>query len=96
MAETEYRLGDMVDDYCTRCHLIMNHYVVSMVQGEIVKVRCQTCQHEQRFRHGKEGKKKKTTRQGLFDQVASSLPGFSLGSAGEGKSPPSPKRRTSP
>jgi hypothetical protein len=93
MSETEYRLGDMVDDYCTCCHLIMNHYVVSIVQGEIVKVRCQTCQHEQNYRHGKEGKKKKNTRQALFDQVASSLPGFSLSADEEGKSPAPRKRR---
>jgi hypothetical protein len=69
MAEGECRLGDWVDDYCTRCKLIMNHYIVSMVNGEIVKVRCQTCQHEQNFRHGEEGKKKKESRQALFDQV---------------------------
>jgi hypothetical protein len=75
MAEAEYRLGDWVDDYCTRCKLIMNHYIVSMLNGEIVKVRCQTCNHEQDFRHCREGKKK-NTKQALFDQVAASLPTF--------------------
>jgi hypothetical protein len=75
MSEGEYRLGDWVDDYCTRCRLMMNHYIVSMVQGEIVKVRCQTCHHEQDFRHGKEGKSKKGSRQALFDQVVAGLHG---------------------
>lgn len=73
MSEREYRLGDWVDDYCTRCRLIMNHYIVSMVNGEIIKVRCQTCYHEQNFRQGQEGKSKKGSRQALFDQVVAGI-----------------------
>ena len=31
------RLGDVVDDYCSRCRLIMNHGVVSLVEGAVKK-----------------------------------------------------------
>src|SRR6266545_4768238 len=39
----EYRLGDVIDDYCVKCKQIMNHSVVSLVDGEPAKVRCRTC-----------------------------------------------------
>ena len=46
------------NDYCCCCRLLMNHYVVSMVRGEIGKVRCQTCYHEHDYQHGQESGKK--------------------------------------
>ena len=42
----EYRLGDVIDDYCVRCKRIMNHAVVSMMNAEPAKVRCRTCHSE--------------------------------------------------
>ena len=77
MLENELRLGDTIDDYCKRCRLLMNHYIVSMVDGEVKKVRCQTCHHEHDFQHGQGGEKKKTSRKSLFDQVAANLPQIS-------------------
>jgi hypothetical protein len=56
----EWKLGDTIDDYCSRCQLLMNHYVVSMVDTEVGKVRCQTCGNEHSYRRGKGGKKKST------------------------------------
>jgi hypothetical protein len=69
----EMKLGDTIDDYCSRCRLLMNHYIVSLVDGVAQKVRCQTCSNEHNYRHGKGGKKKDTVKS-LFDQVAASLP----------------------
>lgn len=69
---SECKLGDTIDDYCSRCRLLMNHYVVSMAEKEVGKVRCQTCGNEHNYRHGKGGKKKETVKS-LFDQVASGL-----------------------
>jgi hypothetical protein len=74
MPDAELRLGDTIDDYCRRCRLLMNHYVVSMISGEVRKVRCQTCQNEHDYLHGQGGEKKKSNRQTLFDQIASTLP----------------------
>ncbi len=68
----EWKLGDTIDDYCSRCQLLMNHYVVSMVETEVRKVRCQTCANEHNYRQGKGGKKKNTVKS-LYDQVAASL-----------------------
>jgi len=72
MSQEELKLGDLIDDYCSRCQLLMNHYVVSIVETEVRKVRCQTCNSEHNYRHGKGGKKKESVKS-LFDQVAASL-----------------------
>ena len=68
----EFKLGDTIDDYCSRCQLLMNHYVVSLVEKEVRKVRCQTCNSEHNYRQGKGGKKKESVKS-LFDQVAAGL-----------------------
>ncbi len=35
--------GEDVDSYCTKCKLILEHIVVAMVGGIVVKVKCKTC-----------------------------------------------------
>ncbi|HTX33690.1 MAG TPA: hypothetical protein VME43_01665 [Bryobacteraceae bacterium] len=47
----EPRLGDDIDDYCVRCKRIMNHAVVSVINGTPAKVRCRTCHSDHDFRH---------------------------------------------
>ena len=47
----EYRLGDVIDDFCVRCKRIMNHSVVSVVNREPAKVRCRTCYSDHDYRH---------------------------------------------
>ena len=47
----EPRLGDDIDDYCVRCKRIMNHVIVSVVNGNAAKVRCRTCHNDHDFRH---------------------------------------------
>lgn len=47
----EPRLGDDIDDFCVRCKRIMNHAIVSVVNGEPAKVRCRTCHNDHDFRH---------------------------------------------
>jgi len=68
----ELKLGDTIDDYCSRCQLLMDHYIVSIVEMEVRKVRCQTCNSEHNYRHGKGGKKKDSVKS-LYDQVAAGL-----------------------
>ena len=41
----EYRLGDVIDDYCVKCKRIMNHSVVSMVDDEPASRVELACQH---------------------------------------------------
>ena len=45
------RLGDDIDDFCVKCKRIMNHAVVSVLNGEPAKVRCRTCHSDHDFRH---------------------------------------------
>jgi hypothetical protein len=73
----ETRLGDIIDDYCTRCKLLTNHAVVSIVNGEPAKVHCRTCFFEHNYGHGKSVEKKKTSKEKakLFGEVLSSITG---------------------
>lgn len=57
--------GGDIDSYCTKCRLNLEHVVVAMVGGVVVKVKCKTCGGTHRFKDmpsvrqkssGKEGK----------------------------------------
>jgi hypothetical protein len=73
---SELRLGDLIDDYCSRCRLLTNHSVVSIVDGEPAKVQCRTCHNEHNHRRGKAPAKKAATRKAqLFDAVLASIVG---------------------
>jgi len=68
------RLGDVIDDYCPRCKLLLNHAVASLVGDQVVKVVCQTCHSEHPYRNAAVPVKKKTgPRAVLFDKVLSSV-----------------------
>jgi len=70
MSENQKRLGDLIDDYCPRCRLLLNHAIASMVELEVAKVICQTCYTEHPYRHGEGGKKRSPNpRTTLFEQV---------------------------
>src|ERR1700756_3630655 len=75
----EVRLGDIIDDYCVKCKRIMNHAVVSMMNGEPAKVRCRTCHSDHDYRHEQPPPPKADTRkQALFNEVLSKVaPGAS-------------------
>jgi hypothetical protein len=74
---SEIRLGDILDDYCSRCKLLTNHSVVSLLNGEPAKVHCRTCFFEHNYGHGKNMEKKKASskKAKLFDEVLSSITG---------------------
>ena len=66
----EPRLGDIIDDYCVRCKRIMNHAVVSVLNGEPAKVRCRTCHSDHDYRHEQAPPPKVDLRkQALFNEV---------------------------
>jgi hypothetical protein len=66
----EYRLGDIIDDYCVKCKRIMNHAVVSMLNSEPAKVRCRTCHSDHDYRHEQAPPPKVDARkQALFNEV---------------------------
>ncbi len=53
MNQRRPKLGDILDDYCTRERRLTNHAVVAMVEDEVRLTRCTTCDTEHEFKHGK-------------------------------------------
>jgi len=71
---SEYRLGDIIDDYCVRCKRIMNHAVVSVLNREPAKVRCRTCHSDHDYRHEQVPPSKGDLRKAaLFQEVLKSV-----------------------
>jgi len=89
---SDHRLGDIIDDHCTRCHMLTNHSVAAMVGEEVKKVRCRTCNHEHDYRHGKGGQKK--AKLSAYEQVLASILGGKPGEAAP--KPPEPARPVKP
>jgi formate dehydrogenase maturation protein FdhE len=83
------RLGDYVDDYCSRCKRSMDHAVVSLAGDEAQKVRCRTCSYEHSYRHNKSGKKEMTAKD-AFNQLLAAAMGQT--SAAEPEKKPRRKR----
>jgi len=72
----QYRLGDIVDDYCSRCRMVSNNSIEAMVGEEIVKVCCRTCNSSHEYKHGKlpdKVKPRKTSTKSAFDAVLASV-----------------------
>ena len=68
------RLGDYIDDYCSRCKRGTDHAVVSLAGEAVKKVRCRTCDYEHNYRKNKGGKKEMTKAE-AFDRVLASVMG---------------------
>ena len=79
------RLGDYIDDYCSRCKRVMDHGVVSLKGDEADRVRCRTCSYEHAYRKGKGGKGEMSAKQ-AFDTLMSSV-------MNSGAIPDAPKKR---
>jgi len=76
MSERVQRLGDVVDDYCPRCRLLMNHDVASLFQEQVAKVTCRTCHNTHDYRHAlvpPKRKAKQTEKQKLMEQVLAGM-----------------------
>ena len=51
MTDRTLRLGDVLDDYCPRCRLLMNHDVATLAEGKVIKVTCRTCHNTHDYRN---------------------------------------------
>jgi hypothetical protein len=77
MPDRPLRLGDVIDDYCPRCRLLLNHDVASLANGEVAKVTCRTCFNTHDYRHAQvptKRKAKKDDNRSLMEQVLASMP----------------------
>ena len=81
------RLGDYIDDYCSRCKRGTDHAVVSMAGEEVQSVRCRTCSFEHKYRHNKTSTKEMTAQE-AFQKVLASVTGQMGGPPAE-----APKKR---
>lgn len=68
------RLGDDIDDYCSRCKLSTTHSAVSLLGDEVKKVRCRTCNYEHNYRKNRGGRQPMTKKE-AFDKVLASIMG---------------------
>jgi hypothetical protein len=85
------RLGDSIDDHCSRCKRTTDHSIVALVSDEPVKVLCRTCNSEHKYRGNKTGKKEITAEQAWNKLLASAT--AQLG--GTDEPPKSRKKRRS-
>jgi hypothetical protein len=84
----EVRLGDDIDDYCVRCKRIMNHAVVSVMNGEPAKVRCRTCHSDHDYRHEQAPPPKVDARKAaLFNEVLKKVDPDGDGAEAEAEEP---------
>lgn len=68
------RLGDDIDDHCSRCKRTTDHSIVAMAGDEVLKTRCRTCGGEHKFRQNKSRSKEMTAKE-AFDKVLASVTG---------------------
>jgi hypothetical protein len=78
MSDRILRLGDVIDDYCPRCRLLLNHDVASIAEGRAAKVTCRTCHNTHDYRDGQLPVRRKTKKeqesQSLIDRVLAGMP----------------------
>ena len=65
------RLGDTIDDHCSRCKRTTDHSIVAMAGDEVLKVVCRTCNAEHKYRGNKTGKKELSAAEAWQKLVAS-------------------------
>ena len=81
------RVGDVVEDYCSRCKLVTDHSVMALVNEAPAKVNCRTCNRDHDYRGGKAPEARRKTQPSAYDQVLASILAESPAAA-----PPPPKK----
>ena len=77
MPDRVLRLGDVIDDYCPRCRLLLNHDIATLADGKVVKATCRTCYNTHDFRNAQvptRRKSRKDDAKTLMSQVLESMP----------------------
>jgi hypothetical protein len=59
MEQRPLRLGDILDDYCTRERRVTNHAVVAMIEDTVKQTRCTTCDAEHPYKGGQAPRRRK-------------------------------------
>ncbi len=87
---SDLRLGDIVEDYCSRCKVMTDHSVAALVDKEVRKVQCRSCHSDHEYRHGQPPPKK--GKASAYEQV---LQGMNAPGAAPAAAPaePAPKAK---
>ena len=76
MQDRRYRPGDVLDDYCPRERRITDHAIVAMIDDEIRRTRCASCDAEHEYKEAKvPSPRRKTQPPALFNQVLEGMNG---------------------
>lgn len=76
MQDRRYRPGDVLDDYCPRERRITDHAIVAMVDQDIQRTRCGSCDAEHEYKEAKvPAPRRKTQPPALFAQVLDGMQG---------------------
>lgn len=71
---SDFRLGDIIDDFCVKCKRLTNHAIVSLLEEKPAKVRCRTCYSDHDYRHEQAPPSKKDLKKAeLFNEVLSTI-----------------------
>jgi hypothetical protein len=92
----DFRLGDVIDDFCVKCRRLTNHSIVSLMDGKAAKVRCRTCysDHDYRNETAPPSKKELLKQKELFNAVLSSVaPASPDGEPVAEEAPPIPAKK---
>lgn len=74
MQPRQYRPGDVLDDYCPRERRITDHAIVAMVEDDIQRTRCVSCDAEHEFKNAKvPAPRRKAATAALFNQVLDTM-----------------------
>ena len=88
----ELRLGDIIDDYCIKCRRLTNHAIVSLMDGQVAKVRCRSCYHDHNYLHEIAPPSKKDLKKAeLFNAVLAQVDGPVPAGVVEGEEEPAPE-----
>ena len=49
----DYKAGDNIDGYCTKCDMILAHTIEAMVDEKPKRTQCNTCKHQHVYRKEK-------------------------------------------
>jgi hypothetical protein len=73
MQDRRFRPGDVLDDYCPRERRITDHAIVAMIDDEIRRTRCGSCDAEHEYKEAKVPTRRKAQPPALFTQVLDGL-----------------------
>lgn len=74
MQQRQFRPGDVLDDYCPRERRITDHAIVAMIESEILRTRCVSCEAEHEFKNARvPAARRKAPTAALFSQVLDTL-----------------------